>query len=290
MNTCPVAPKRVFVFGATSLLGSSIVASTGSALELTPFCSRRARLPAGTCWSRLDLEDDDALARLFERTQPELLIHCGAVCDVDKCEADPSFAYRVNVVSIEHLLRRLPQETRLVYCSSDHVFGAGGALGLTEAAPTAPISQYGKMRVAAEQRVLDRAGSLVLRCSLAIGDSLRGRDGHLDWLRYRTRRGLPMTIVRDEWRSACWATDLAQRVLALAQAELTGLRHVCAARSVSRLELATYLDQRYELGASFKVEGRDEQPAPHLGRIELATVHGDQLAARLPAVVPLGSV
>ena len=287
------ATKSVFVFGATSLLGSSIVASApspgGAGLELTPFCSQRARLPAGTRWPRLDLEDDEGLARLFAQTQPELLIHCGAVCDVDRCEADPSFAYRVNVTSIERLLRRLPQQTRLVYCSSDHVFGAGGDTALTEAAPTAPISEYGKMRVAAEQLVRARPGTLVLRCSLAIGDSLRGRDGHLDWLRYRTRRGLPMTVVRDEWRSAAWATDLAQRVLALAQSELTGLRHVCAARSVSRLELATYLNRRYQLGAQFKVEGRDEQPAPHLGRIELATLHSDPLAARLPPVVPVGA-
>jgi len=136
--------------------------------------------------------------------------------------------------------------------------------------------------------ILDRRGSLILRCSLTVGESINGSEGHLDWLRRRTRRGLPMSIVEDEYRSVSWAPDQAQRVLDYAESPTRGLRHLNAARCESRLTLANYLDQRYAIGASFRVESRHEQKAPHLGRVELATEFDDPLAEPLPAVVDGG--
>src|SRR5581483_9657102 len=52
------------------------------------------------------------------------------------------------------------------------------------------------------EEALARPGSLVIRIGLPIGPSPDGRTGHRDWLRYRLDRNLPVTIVRDEYRSA----------------------------------------------------------------------------------------
>jgi dTDP-4-dehydrorhamnose reductase len=129
---------------------------------------------------------------------------------------------------------------------------------------------------------------LIVRTGLWIGPSATGRNGHLDWLRYRHRQRLPMTLVADELRSAMWAEDAARRVWELAHADVTGIRHVVANRVVSRPELAAYLARHYALDARFDIHHRRDRRTPHLGRVELATRYTDALARPLPSVIPDG--
>jgi dTDP-4-dehydrorhamnose reductase len=272
-----------FLFGAGSMLGWSIWLARPDAV--TGFCNASTRqLPAGVTRS-IDLDDGDAVRALFAAERPALVINCAGVCDVETCERSPDFAWAVNVEGTRQLVEHAPPETRIVHCSSDHVFG-GGEAPYDEASPPAPISVYGQTRVAAEALVLARPGTVVVRAGLWIGPSATGRIGHLDWLRHRHQRGLPMTVVGDEVRSAVWAEDAARRVWAIARSGVTGIRHVTATRAVSRPELAAYLDRRFAIGAHFAIEARADRRTPHLGKVELTTRYRDELAAPLPSVVP----
>jgi dTDP-4-dehydrorhamnose reductase len=275
--------QRTFLFGASSILGWSF-------MRLVPgiegFCNRHTRTPPGMAWRRLNLQEADAVRTLFRHEQPDVVFHCAGVCDVDKCEAAPEFADLVNVQGMQILLDHLPEKTRLVYLSSDHVF-SGDTGPYTEASSPDPISVYGRTRVRAEEILLARRpDALIVRAGLWIGPSHNGRIGHLDWLRYRHARGLPMTIVSDEYRSAVWADDAVARICALVQARTTGIRHVVASRVVSRPALASYLDQRFAIGAHFAVRRRSELQRPHIGRMDLRTDFHEHLAAPLPPVVP----
>jgi len=273
----------VFLFGATSMLGWSILRAAPA--PLTAFGNGHTRnLPAGI-ERGIHLDDPLAMYQLFAAERPALIIHCAGVCDVEKCEQSPEFAYSVNVDGTQLLIDHAPADARIVYCSSDHVF-SGDTGPYDEASPTDPVSVYGRTRVAAERLIAARPNSLILRTGLWIGPSASGRNGHLDWLRYRHRRNLPMTVVADEQRSAMWAADAARRVWELARSELTGLRHVVATRVVSRPELAAYLAERFATGAKLDVHYRRDRRAPHLGCVELATRYTDALARPLPSVIP----
>jgi len=206
-----------------------------------------------------------------------------AVCDVPRCEAAPDWAREINLVYLKRVIEALPAKTRLVYVSSDHVFGGDGVYD-EESAPC-PISVYGRTRVEAEEMVLKRPGSLIIRVGLAIGPSPNGRTGHWDWLRYRTQRQLPVTIVHDEYRSVVWANHLALRVMQLAEGGDTGLRHVSATRAVSRIELANYLLGGFGENANYQQESRHERSAPHLGRVELASIFCGTLYKPLASVI-----
>jgi dTDP-4-dehydrorhamnose reductase len=271
-----------FLFGANSMLGWSILQA--GAGDTTPFCNGNTKtLPEGI-ERGVHLDDELAMSLLFAAEKPAMIIHCAGICDVEVCETSPDFAHSVNVEGTRILLEYAPPEARIVYCSSDHVFG-GDHGPYFEDSPTAPISVYGRTRVAAEQLVLARPNTLVVRAGLWIGPSSTGRIGHLDWLRDRHRRNLPMTVVSDEVRSAVWAEDAARRVWSLARSPLVGVRHITATRTVARPELATYLNRYFEIGATFGIEPRRDRRMPHLGNVELATRYDDPLAAPLSSVV-----
>jgi dTDP-4-dehydrorhamnose reductase len=270
-----------FLFGATSILGFTLARLFPQ--TILPFVTPGSRAPSLRRWPVLKLEDRAWSASIFERHRPDILLYCHAVCDVPKCEAAPDWAWEMNVEHLRRVLTALPPSTRLIYVSSDHVFGGDGVYD--ENSAPCPISVYGRSRVAAEELVLKRPESLVLRVGLPIGPSPNGRTGHLDWLRYRIGRNLPVTIVHDEYRSAVWASDLALRIMQLARSGVTGLRHVTATRTVSRVELASHLLHLIAVRGSYSRESRHARAAPHLGRVEVATIHCGDLAEALPSVL-----
>jgi dTDP-4-dehydrorhamnose reductase len=275
----------VLLFGATSMLGWSILRTRG-AQDVTAFSNAGTRGHHDGIDRGIDLDDEAEVAALFAHEQPQLIINCAGVCDVGTCEESPEFAHTVNVEGTRVLLAHAPASARIVHCSSDHVF-SGDTGPYFEDTPPDPLSVYGRTRVQAEALVAARPNTLTVRAGLWIGPSASGRNGHLDWLRDRHRRNLPMTVVADEQRSAVWAEDAARRVWQLARAAVTGVRHVVAERVVARPALATYLNEHFAIGARFDLESRSQRKAPHLGNLDLRTRYRDELAAPLPAVVPI---
>ena len=271
-----------WLFGATSVIGYALVRQGPP--EQIPFAPPFNRAARKLHWPALDVADTDALRGLLDnRTPPSTLVYAHAVCTVKKCEANPDWAWRMNVTPIEWLVKHLPGTTRLVYISSDHVFGNDGTYD--EHDVPRPISCYARTRLEAERRVLSRPNSLVVRPGLAIGPSIDGRTGHYDWLAYRSRKELPISIVEDEARSAVWADDLATRLWALIRSEREGVMHQPATQTVSRVELAQQLMAHHKLPAVFNRETRAQQPHPHLGQVTLASGLRDPLTTPLPSVV-----
>lgn len=273
------------LFGASSMLGWSILQhAVQTGFPVTGYCNPKTRrLPPGAS-ERIALDDEAAVIQLFQTGNPGLIIHCAGVCDVADCERCPEFAHAANVEATRFVCRHAPPATRIVYCSSDHIFG-GDAGPYFEDSPPAPISVYGRTRVAAEAIVRARPGSLIIRSGLWIGPSSNGRIGHLDWLRSRHARGLAMTVVSDEIRSALWAEQAAHRVWQLALSPVVGTRHITATRAVDRPTLASFVNARFAIGANFDTALRATRNAPHLGNVELATRFCDAFAAPLASPI-----
>ena len=272
------------LFGATSILGFNLARLFPD--TVLPFITPGNKAKSVRHWPALNLGDPGWAASLFEQHETEVLLYCHAVCDVPRCEVAPGWAREINIDYLARVIDALPQKTRLIYVSSDHVFGGDGVYD--ERSPTCPISVYGKTRVVAEQMVLARPNSLVLRAGLAIGPSPTGRTGHWDWLRYRSVHNLPMTIVHDEHRSVVWADDLAARVMRFAESAESGVRHITATRALSRVQLAHYLMAKFSTEINFLYESRHERSAPHLGRVELASIYRGPLFKPLPSVIEDG--
>jgi dTDP-4-dehydrorhamnose reductase len=274
------------LFGATSIVGFNLARSFPRII--VPFVTPGSRAPSLRRWPVLQLENGDWPEAVFKQHGPGFLLYCHAVCDVPKCEAAPEWAREINVEHVRRVLAALPEAVRVIYVSSDHVFGGDGVYN-EESCPS-PISVYGRTRVEAENLVLSRKNSLVARVGLPIGPSPNGRTGHLDWLNYRIRRKLPVTIVHDEYRSVVWAADLAERIMQLASSTVTGIRHVTASQAISRVELANYLLSQSRVPAAFTRESRHERVTPHIGRVELATIYRDPLSQPLPSVLGQSSI
>ncbi|MFC1611356.1 SDR family oxidoreductase [Myxococcota bacterium] len=285
MGRIPMIGGTTLLFGANSLSGWALLQRRGFA-SLEPHCNRNSRLPQHLDWGRVNLQDRQALADVLAKHRPDRIIDCSGICRVETCERSPDFAFEVNVVGVRNLLDLLPEQTHLIYCSNDHVFGGGnGPYG--ESSPPTPINIYGKTRAIAETDIRRlRPDALILRIGVLVGGSHNRRRGDIDWMRYRTAHRLPITYVTDERRNVAWSADVADRIAELAEKRTSGIRHIVGRQTLSRVTLAEYLNERFDIGARFVRQRRNQRSFPHPGHIELVTEFRDELATPLPAVMP----
>lgn len=261
---------KIWLLGGTSIYASSIYFfAKSNNIPLVPFCSKHAKWPGCADWERLDLEERPAIADLLNNDPPSVLIYGAGFCNVGQCESDPDYAATRNVESLEYLLQFLSPKTRLVYISSDHVFG--GDLGpYNENSAPHPISVYGRSKLAAEALIKGtRPDALIIRTGLVIGPSISGRHGHLDWLRYRARKQLPMTIIEGEFRSAVPAEHYANTIFDLIKSNATGVQHIVASEIVERPSLARQLLSRHKIEVNLETRHRTTLQTPHLSDVSL---------------------
>jgi len=229
--------KKILITGASGLLGRSLTARLDGVGDVTGvgFSNSAGRfLP-------VDLRDVEALKDLLKDAKPDAVIHGAAYRDPDFCEDHPKEAFRLNVGPVQQLCTLLPESVPLVFVSSDYVFD-GGAAPYREEDARDPVNVYGRLKVQAEDLVLERTTGLVLRIPLLIGAGPTWESsGFVSKTLAQIQNPTPSSLDHAGVRFPTWTDDVAEAVAHLLTIEATGIYHY------SSLEGGTKYDWAQEL-------------------------------------------
>lgn len=144
-----------------------------------------------------DLNQPAALTALVERVAPAVVINAAAWTAVDRAEAEPEAAWRANAEAPGALAQGCAAVgALLVHYSTDYVFDGSGEAPRAEDAATAPMSSYGKSKLAGEQAVRDSGcAHLILRTQWVY--AARGQNFLRTMLKLAGRESL--SIVDDQY-------------------------------------------------------------------------------------------
>jgi dTDP-4-dehydrorhamnose reductase len=226
-------PRRWLVLGAAGQLGSAAAAR---------LAERGARFEA-RCRAELDVTDAGAVRAALERARPAVVLNAAAWTDVDGCERDPARAKAVNAEAPAALAEACrARGVGLVHVSTDYVFDGSARRPLAEDDPVAPLSEYGRSKLAGERAVLAASPEfLVVRTSWVFG---RGRNfvASMCARAAAVRAGAagPLRVVDDQIGSPTYAEDLAAGLLDLVERGGRGLYHLANRGAASRHELARF--------------------------------------------------
>lgn len=197
-------------------------------------------------WARADLDvaDRDAVFRAVRRVRPDAVYNTAAFHRVDDCEADPTEAYRVNVLGAAHLADACREVgARYVWFSTDYVFPGSRGRDLdppyTESSHTRPLSVYGHSKRAGEALVLHRyPGALVVRTAWLFGRRASGKGFSFpERVVGAAREGRALDVVDDQVGSPTSTADVARAVCG-ADGHRAGLLHVVNSGVASWHDLA----------------------------------------------------
>jgi UDP-glucose 4-epimerase len=111
-----------------------------------------SNLTAGVIFHNADLRSDDDLLAVFAAARYGGIVHCAAQTSVARSMADPQLDYETNVEGTGRLvsLAREHGVGRFVFISSGGAIYGDTSGAASEDAPAAPLSHYGRNKLAAE--------------------------------------------------------------------------------------------------------------------------------------------
>jgi len=245
---------RVLITGGTGLLGVALQKLSPLGIEGHSIYFPERPLPIDLPFPirAADVTDRKQMRAAFEWARPYVVIHTAAIGSVDFAERNPGETRRVNVGGTEVIVEMCQSfNSRLVYISSNAVFD-GRKPPYSEAAPTCPINQYGKLKVEAESIV--RASSVpwaIVRPILMYGWPYPGeRDNPVArWVHF-LKSGTPIKVVDNVFSKPLAAWACAEVVWAVIQQQRTDIYHAAGEDRLSLYQFALRVAEIFELDAS----------------------------------------
>ena len=186
---------------------------------------------------QVDITDRQAIGDTMRASEPEIVIHCAALTDVDGCARDPALAFKVNGLGTQNVaLACLAVGAEMVHISTNEVFAGDVPDGYDEWMTPNPINAYGRSKAAAEHYVRQIvARSYIVRTAWLYAP---GGRNFIHAILNRARQTQHLRVVADEIGNPTFATDLALAIRALLSNGHYGTYHFVNAGSCSRWAFA----------------------------------------------------
>ena len=169
--------------------------------------------------AEFDLSKPGSLAERLEAMRPDLIVNPAAYTAVDRAEDEPALAFLVNGDAPDVMARwAAAHDVPIVQFSTDYVFDGGSSRAWREDDPTAPLSVYGRSKLAGELAVRAAGGPhLVVRTAWVY--AAQGTNFMRTLIRL-ARQQEQLRVVSDQFGSPTSARTIASTVVAiLKQAE-----------------------------------------------------------------------
>lgn len=214
-----------------------------------------------------DLRKLQGLAATVQRFAPDVIVNAAAYTAVDKAEAEPELAMRVNKEAVAVLAREAKQlNSLLVHYSTDYVFAGDGERPWSEGDAVAPLNQYGASKLGGEQAIqASGCRHLILRTSWVY--AARGNNFAKTMLRLACERDT-LNVIADQFGAPTGAellADVTAHVIrsTLQQPHLEGLYHLAASGETSWHDYACFVLERAEAeGVALRVRSNQVAAIP----------------------------
>lgn len=219
---------RIVVTGAGGMLGTDVCRAAESAgLEVL-------------AWDRseLDVTDEVTVAAKLNRTMPDVVVNCAAWTDVDRAEVAEEQALAVNGAGAGSIARGAAANGAwTIHISTDYVFDGRKHEPYVESDPPAPLSAYGRSKLAGELAVARAAPDrhTIVRTAWLFG--VGGRCFPQTILRLAAERE-ELTVVDDQVGTPTFTGHLAGALLQLGELRLPGIVHVAGGGECSWWQFA----------------------------------------------------
>jgi dTDP-4-dehydrorhamnose reductase len=248
---------KILITGANGLLGQHLVKLLldTTTHDIIATSKSEPRFVIQDCrlhYYSLDITDGMAVNLLLEKIQPDTIVHCAALTQVDECEQQPIKAWEINVTATRFIVDAAKNiNAFLIFVSTDFVFdGMNGPY--KEEDGVNPVSYYGSTKVAAEKAVAESGLKYaIVRTCLLYGNILFGtRSNIISWVKENLEQEKKIKVVSDQWRTPTYVEDLAKGILLIAEKKAVGLFHISGADFLSPYEMAMATAAYLNLDAS----------------------------------------
>lgn len=250
--------KKLLIFGISGLTGYRLANLAVNDYKVFGTYNKRPVSIDNCEIFQHDKTEKEKTTSLIKKLNPDVIIDCSALHNVNYCETHQEESWSVNVEAPLHIAN-LCRETnaRLIYISTDYVFD-GTIKNYNEKSETNPLNYYGITKLEAEEGIANSGISYAIaRTSLVFGwnpGELKGQTSSsgksmnfVIWALKKLRSGESLTIVKDQFSTPTLADNLAEYLLALAGSEINGIFHTAGKECVNRYEFTLKIAENFDI-------------------------------------------
>ncbi len=237
---------RVALTGATGQFGRALVRLAPQDWEIS-----------GSSSADVDLRIWTAVRDWIATARPQIVIHAGAMTDVDGCESRVDDAYAINALGTRHVARAASLcGAKIVYLSTNFVFDGTKAAAYHEFDSPHPLNVYGASKLAGETEV-SQASSAVFIARTAMVYDQTGRN-FVNTMRRLMADSDEIQVVDDQYGNPTYAGDLALGIVQLLENCPPGTYHLTNSGAASWFEWAQEVRTLCGLETTIRpIAGRD---------------------------------
>jgi len=264
---------RVLLTGANGLLGQKLVELFAQNRSYTLLASGRGlkRFTQAADYVEMDICDAERVKSIFDDFKPEAVVNTAAMTNVDECEQDPAECDKMNIESVEILVRSCADyNTFLLQVSTDFIFdGSHGPL--TEEENAGPVNHYGATKLEAERIIIKSSISWAIARTVLVYGLVEdmSRSNIILWVRDNLMQGKKIRVVDDQWRTPTLAEDLANGCFLIIDQKTQGIFNISGKDFLTPYQMALRTADHFQLDASLieKVDSNTfTQPAKRPGK------------------------
>jgi dTDP-4-dehydrorhamnose reductase len=241
---------RLLITGASGLLGINLAMEATRQHEVLGL--DRGKLKSAPFQVlKADLLQRNAINSVLETTQPDWLVNCAALANLEMCEENPDQAKILNADLPGELASACARKNiRFVHISTDAVFDGKKEGPYTEDDKTNPQSIYSQTKLLGERAVQQASlGSIIARVNF-YGWSLGAQRSLAEFFVNNLRAGKPVNGFTDVIFCPMWVNDLSRLLIEMLEKNLSGLYHVVGAEVMSKYQFGVEVARTFGLRES----------------------------------------
>lgn len=216
-------------------------------------------------YESMDFTDPFSVHDVFEKYKPEVVVHAGAMSNVDECEQNQWQAYVTNVEgTVTMLLNAEEHKSFFVFVSTDFIFDGEEGMYKEDDIPN-PVNFYGKTKLEAEEAVNEYEYDwAIVRTILVYGKPITGKANILTVVKEKLEKGEEYSVVNDQVRTPTFVEDLAAGIISVIERKAKEIYHLSGEDVLTPFEMACKVADYLGLNKSLikKVTAADfSQPA-----------------------------
>jgi dTDP-4-dehydrorhamnose reductase len=256
---------HILITGASGLLGLNLALYAASHENVfgTVFSHELKNVPFQII--QADLQDSREIHDCVDEADPEVIINCAAMANLEACEKEPETAELLNI-ALPIVLAEVAQKRKikLVQISTDAVFDGQRGNYVEEDQPN-PLSVYARTKWESEKAVtIANPDSLIVRVNF-YGYSLLGKRSLAEFFLYNLAAGTRVFGFSDVNFCPLLAQDLAPILFGMIKKDLKGIYHVVSPESLSKYDFGVRIAHLFDLNENL-VEAVDVSKGGLLAR------------------------
>lgn len=171
---------NILVTGASGMLGTAIVENFAKYFNV--YATGRSKYKDSPVpYKQFDLSEKD-YGELISWSNPNIIIHSGALTNGNYCNENPTDAFNINGVSVKKFIDATENNVRIIYISTDAVFPSN-LQQAKENDYTYPESIYGKSKELGEFFLINFSRNYTIVRTTIVGlNTNKSKPGFVEWI------------------------------------------------------------------------------------------------------------